>query len=253
MRAVGAARRLLKAGARSIGFDVVRTQNSPALTLLGLTAFPIKTVLDVGANTGQFARQMRRLFPAATIYAFEPQPSAFERLKRWADSQHGRVWPLKLALGEETGRSSMYFHVEHDSSSSLLRSTALHTSLAPSSRLQKEHTVDIRRLDDVVAELAKPLEPPILIKLDVQGYEDRVLAGAHGTLRSAEACVLEVCLDHLFEGQAEFLGLATVLAKAGLTYAGNISQFYSADGHVMWLDALFIRRRSAAVMHDPLP
>jgi hypothetical protein len=82
----------------------------------------------------------------------------------------------------------------------------------------------------------------ILLKLDVQGSEDRVLRGGTRVLSKCRAVVLEASLDPLYERQADFLGLAQFLRGAGFTYVGNLDQSYGADGRVMFLDAVFVSK-----------
>jgi len=68
---------LIKSFFNRIGFDFVRSKNSPNQTLLGLKYLPIRTVIDVGANIGQFGDYILQFFPSATIYSFEPLPEPF--------------------------------------------------------------------------------------------------------------------------------------------------------------------------------
>jgi FkbM family methyltransferase len=242
MGTTAVARNLVKAGLRLIGLDLLRARNSPRLTLLGLKQMPIRSIIDVGANTGQFARDMRHFFPKATIYCFEPLTDPFRKLAKWSATQGGYVRAFNLALGESSGEIPMFWHIDHTPSSSLLASTDLNATYYPCTRAQRSCSVRIARLDDVMAEAKHPLAQDMLLKLDVQGYEDRVLRGATETLRSASAVVLEVCLDPLYKDQSDFLRLASFLADSGFEYAGNLSQSYGSDGHVIWLDALFRKR-----------
>jgi len=85
------------------------------------------------------------------------------------------------------------------------------------------------------------MNPEILIKLDVQGYEDRVINGGREIFKMAKACILEVCLDKLYEGQTEFFKITELLYGLGFKYAGNLNQTYADDGHVIFIDAVFMR------------
>ena len=60
------------------------------------------------------------------------------------------------------------------------------------------------------------------------------------TLRRARAVVLEVNIDPLYEGQASFRELFGILDELGYHYAGNQEQAVAADGHVIYLDAVFL-------------
>src|SRR3712207_5256613 len=65
--------------------------------------FGIDMVIDVGANTGQFASACHVVFPNANIYSFEPLPECFESLeKKMKDVPHFRAF--NLAMGEHVGR-----------------------------------------------------------------------------------------------------------------------------------------------------
>ena len=68
-----------------VGADVIRLKNSPKHTLLGLRNLPINSIIDVGANKGQFAKYISAFFPKAHLYSFEPLPEPYEELNRWAE------------------------------------------------------------------------------------------------------------------------------------------------------------------------
>jgi FkbM family methyltransferase len=183
------------------------------------------------------------LFPEACIYAFEPLPEPFEDLERWA-RQRRMVTAFNVALGDEPGILEMLYCVDFSPASSMLQSTELMRKLYPLTKEQRPITVEVRRLDAFLAELSEPVLPDILVKVDVQGYEDRVIRGAEDTLRRAMACVLEVNLDPLFEGQPSFKELLHLLDELGHRYAGNLDQVYATDGHAMYVDALFLNRNA---------
>jgi FkbM family methyltransferase len=201
-------------------------------------------VLDVGANAGQFARYVTALLPQARVFCFEPLPGPFEQLRNWADS-HGmngsRVIAINAALGDSEGEVEIFHHVEHTPSSSLLRSTSLTGGLYPQTRKQRTEIVSLRTLDKMVEDSSIQLVPDILIKMDVQGYEDRVLRGGAKVFASARACLLEINLDLLYEKQASFNELVSLLDGYGLSYRGNFHQTYGRDGHVIFVDAVFTR------------
>lgn len=81
------AKQLLKIGLHQMGLDIVRKSKSLKFTLLGLHNLHIRTVIDVGANEGQFAKMILGKFPDAHIYCFEPLPDPFYKLRKWAESK----------------------------------------------------------------------------------------------------------------------------------------------------------------------
>ncbi|MGB5080127.1 MAG: FkbM family methyltransferase, partial [Burkholderiales bacterium] len=184
-------KRLARACLNRAGFDVVGLRNSPnrpRQTLLGLKARPIRTVIDVGANTGQFSREVSALLPGARFYCFEPLPGPFAALSAWAETQKGRVKPFNLALGDREGATEMFLHEDHTPSSSLLATTRLAERHYPFTRGQKRVSVMQTTLDAALAGMQDELSPEMLVKLDVQGFEDRVIAGGMGTFARASSC-----------------------------------------------------------------
>jgi FkbM family methyltransferase len=236
---------LIRACLNRVGIDVVGLKNSPnrpRQTMLGLRSRPIRTVIDVGANTGQFSRNISGFFPSARFYCFEPLPDPFAELSAWAKTQKGRVMCFNLAIGDEDGATEMFVHENHTPSSSLLATTKLTEKYYPFTKEQRRVSVMQTTLDAALAEIRNELTSEILIKLDVQGYEDRVIAGGVKTFSQASACVVEVSLDTLYEGQAGFEHLLTMLDDIGYRYRGNLDQTYGEDGHCIFLDAVFLRQ-----------
>ena len=232
---------MIKRAAHLFGVDIVRWKNNPSMTLLGLRALPIRTIIDVGANTGQFARIISKVFPSAKLYCFEPLPDPFGLLSTWSEKQNDRVVPFNLAIGDKEREVEMFLHEEHTPSSSLLKTTKLIEKLYPFTKKQKQICVWQTTLDNVLKTCKVQLLPKLLIKVDVQGYEDRVIAGGHNTFSAASACILEVALDTLYESQAGFKDLVTMLNDLGYRYTGNMSQIYGRDGHCIYLDAVFMK------------
>ena len=239
-------KRLIKAGFNQAGLDVVRRKNSPSQTLLGLRARPIRTVIDVGANTGQFAKLISGFFPNAKLFCFEPLPGPFDALSAWSKAQEGRVVPLNLAIGEKEGKADMYLHEAHTPSSSLLATTRLAEQYYPFTKGQKRICVKQTTLDAALDGVKAELSSELLIKLDVQGYEDRIIEGGTNAFVKASACILEVSLDTLYEGQADFKELLMKLDRLGFQYVGNLDQAYAEDGHCIYLDAVFLKKQKSA-------
>jgi hypothetical protein len=76
-------KKVVKKGFHLSGYDLVRLDQMPHHTFMGLRNLPINTVIDVGANLGQFAQEISEVFPHARIHCFEPLPNANQELLRW--------------------------------------------------------------------------------------------------------------------------------------------------------------------------
>ncbi|MGH2509778.1 MAG: FkbM family methyltransferase [Ktedonobacteraceae bacterium] len=231
----------VKALFRVFGLNAVRLHNVPTETFAGLRNRSIGTVIDCGANEGQFARYISRFFPKAALYCFEPLEGPFKALSAWAATQRGRVKCFNVALGEAESMAVMHHHLDHNTSSSLLAASEHELKLFPETARQSDVTVPVTTLDVVLKSNFDDLEPEILLKLDVQGYEDRVLRGAEQLLDRVRICLLEVDVDPLYDAQAVFKDLVLLLDRHGLRYAGNLDQSCAEDGRIMWLDAIFVR------------
>ncbi|NCO18655.1 MAG: FkbM family methyltransferase [Gammaproteobacteria bacterium] len=231
----------LRGGVNRLGFDVIRLHRSPKCTLLGLSGLDIGTIIDVGANQGQFAQMISGFFPKAELYCFEPLEDPFRKLSAWAQTQKGRARCFQLALGDREGEAEMHLHEQHTPSSSLLVATDTCHRLYPQTQAEFMTPIPVSTLDVALEDALDRMPRDILLKLDVQGFEDRVLRGAGRMLALCKAVVLEVGVDPLYEGQADFHGLEHLLHEAGFRYAGNLDQTYGEDGRVVFLDAVFVR------------
>lgn len=158
----------------------------------------VRTVIDVGANRGQFAAFSVRRFPGATIHCFEPLPGSADRLARWAATLPAeRVVLHRAALGAADGRATMRVSNEDDSSS-LLPFGARQQRLGTFEVARAD--VEVRRLDRILR--ADEIARPCLLKIDVQGYELEVLRGAEGLLGRIDEILVECSFVPFYEGQA---------------------------------------------------
>ena len=226
------------------GIDIVRLSKSPAYTLLGLKNLPIKTVIDVGANTGQFARFISKFFPEAYIYCFEPLTEPYKELQKWVLSKKGKVIPYNFALGDNEGTFEMFRHIDHSPSSSFLETTKINEKNYPFMQRKEKILVEVRTLDNIIEKGNISIVPDILVKLDVQGYENKVIKGATSMLNKVKACILEINLENLYLNQANFKDIVIILDDHGFGYKGNLNQSYSKEGQVLFIDAVFIKEKN---------
>jgi hypothetical protein len=117
----------------------------------------------------------------------------------------------------------------------------LQTVFPHTGREQKE-TIVIKRLDAVAPQLT--IEDELLVKIDVQGYEDRVILGGQDILSRASVLIVETSFVSLYDGQPLFDDIYKVLSHMGFRYRGNLEQVGSfLDGTVLQADALFTKDR----------
>ena len=130
-------------------------------------------VYDIGASVGIVSACLAKLPNVKAIHAFEPIPASFEALTKRVGGRP-QVQCHNMALSDGAGIRTMYLSRSADSSS-MLPPTDDALAEFPGIEAENRIEVEVTRLDDYVEEHCLP--QPDLIKIDVQGYEDRVLRG----------------------------------------------------------------------------
>lgn len=231
---------LIQSMAWRFGYTISRTNTFRTGLMSEFAGLPFRSILDIGASDGDTAKQFLADFPDAHIYAFEPLPQPFAALQRLSGQHADRLSAFQLALGAEEGEIEMHAHTDFDKSSSLLATTATSDALYPHTVAQKPVKVRVATLDQWFREQSSPPQPEMLVKMDCQGYEDRVLKGGMETLKKAKVCILEVFFRDLYKGQATFRDIFTILDSLGFRYHGNFEQGVSRSGLVQ-ADVMFVR------------
>ncbi|BAV07192.1 methyltransferase, FkbM family [Filimonas lacunae] len=198
-----------------------------------------KSIVDIGSNEGQFLEKARILFPEATIHAFEPLPGAFQKLQsNFSTDKNIRFY--NLGLGDTKGQ--LEFHQnEYTPSSSFLSMEATHHANFDYAVDTQKITVDIDLLDNVLGN--GQLSQPLLVKIDVQGFEDKVINGATRVLAQASMVICELSFTRLYQNQPLFDDVYKKLTSMGFLYAGNMEQLHSTQNNgVLQADGIFIKK-----------
>ncbi len=198
----------------------------------------IQTIIDIGANEGQFIKSMLSIAPHASIICFEPLQDCYQILVNEFESK-SKFKAFNLALGERNGTDRIFKNA-YTPSSSLLPMSETHTTAFTHTKDYTEETIEIRRLDDIIVE--ESITFPLLIKIDVQGYEDLVISGGSKTVSMADVVIIEVTYWELYEGQKLFHNIYEAMIRIGFFYAGNIDQLnHPIDSNPLQGDAIFIK------------
>lgn len=205
-----------------------------------LQKFEIDLVLDVGANTGQFASEIRQCGYAGRIVSFEPLSSAHSVLMQASAGEP--MWDAypRCALGDHNG--DMEINIAGNSeSSSILPMLESHRSAAPESAYQGKEIVPIKTLDAVAGQYLKDARSPFL-KIDTQGFEWQVLDGARDTLPHIKGILVELSLVPLYEGQHLWREVIDRLEQAGFTLWAFKPVFSDLNqGRTLQVDGVFYR------------
>jgi FkbM family methyltransferase len=198
-------------------------------------------VLDIGANEGQSVKYILDRCKTAEIIAFEPNPHAFAALKRLQDERPFTCF--NVALGDTDSETELHV-LEHSESSSLLRPSHAGTQAMPHlGRMDARVKVPVRRLDDLMRE-TNASRPVDLLKIDVQGYEAKVLAGGAETLKRSRYVLAETHFLPAYEGACCVDELCHLLYGAGFRLVRAIG--YQPATHTLDLVStdLFFRKES---------
>jgi FkbM family methyltransferase len=199
-----------------------------------------RTVIDVGANRGQFMAFALIRFPRAIIHSFEPLPTAAGRLQKIARQWDGRVRVYHVALGASSGRGTLLV-TRDDDASSLLPLTML--QVRHGSRVRKSMAVDVRPLDDLIT--FSETDRPLLLKIDVQGFEAEVLRGASQCVSLCDEILIECSFVPFYVGQALAGDVMASLRPLGFRVTALHPSIVDRKGNVLQADILF--RRATAV------
>jgi FkbM family methyltransferase len=200
----------------------------------------IDTVIDVGANDGEYGRLLRQRGYRRTIVSFEPLRDEHERLLAAAEGDRQWFVAPRMALGDETREIDINV-AGNSCSSSVLPMNERHELAAPQSRYVGVQRVPMRRLDDV-QHPAIDGGRSILLKIDTQGFEMPVLLGAPNLLQTICGLQLELSLTPLYAGQVLYLEMIHWLRERGFELWNVIPGFVEpASGRLLQVDGIFFR------------
>lgn len=204
-----------------------------------LQQYEIQTILDLGANEGQFAEFIRTVFPKANIICFEPLYSCFKVLSDKFNNDSSIEF-LNIALGDFNGQFEMYSN-DFSPSSSLLKMKQEHITNFPFTEKAKIENIKVKTLDSIADDLI--LNKEVLVKIDVQGFEGNVLKGGMKFFATIpKIVIIETSIVELYENEMSFGDIYDIFLSLGYKYAGNMNQLYSpVDGKILQVDAIFIK------------
>ena len=239
--------KIIRRLARRAGIDIKRyraTDTEHGRVVAMLATHKITTVLDVGANIGQYALALRETGYLGDIVSFEPLPAAHQKLA--ATALKDPAWQVapRMALGSR--KSTATLNIAGNSVSSSLRPMlAAHAEAAISSAYVGHLNVAVERLDAVVGNYIDD-SSKIFLKIDTQGFEDEVLDGATALLPRIAGIQIELSLVPLYDGQRLYEALLERMRALGYELWGLSPGFFDArTGRLLQFDGVFFRTSSA--------
>ena len=199
----------------------------------------VDILFDVGANIGQFAKECRAKGFDGLIYSFEPIISTHRILvrnftgdKNW----HG----FQIALSDEIGTGVMGVSANSGLSSSFLLPTSLHLENFPEVNYSREELVLKETLDYFIQRKNLDFHNGFL-KLDVQGYEEKVLRGVSNNLSRFKFIQVECSISPMYSNEHTIQSILDLLHNSGFKIIDFENGVRSRDGYLLQMDLLFIR------------
>lgn len=205
-----------------------------------LERYEIDVVLDVGANNGQYGRELISMGWKRRLISFEPLTVAWQKLS--ANSRpHPNWFAEHMALGSTDGLAEI--NVSQNTQSSSFRDILpAHVSAAPTSAYVGTEEVRVARLDSVIDDYCLPDERCFL-KLDVQGFERDVLEGAQNSLSRCVGLQAEMAVAPLYDGETLFTEMIEYLGSLGYVLMSINGVFEDEQtGQHAQLEGIFYRQ-----------
>jgi FkbM family methyltransferase len=229
---------LLRKLGNRFGVDVKMTDEE--ILMKQLSHNKIDLIFDIGANEGQFSELAFKMGYKGRIVSFEPLTSTYKILIQKSKKYPNWEVAERCAIGEENGE--IIIHVsENTLSSSALDILEAHTDAAPESVYKGEEKVKVYKLDTIGKDFIKDSKN-IFLKIDTQGFEEKILKGANEFLKNVKGLLVESSLVKLYEGQALFPHIYSMIIQKGFELWGMEPAFVSKQsGRILQIDAVFFK------------
>jgi FkbM family methyltransferase len=198
----------------------------------------LKYVVDVGANTGKWSEMMLEIVSPVKLIAIEPEPQTFGKLKTRLEGRTG-VDFLNVATGDHVG--TVMFNVTRDTTgaSVLPPKQEMRRLIGENWSVESKVECPLETLDRICSDLPEVS----LLKIDVQGFERAVLAGATQTLGKTKFLLIELNYFRMYEGGSWFGEIHELLTMDGRFELLNVTDALVINKRATMSDGLYANRR----------
>jgi len=221
---------------RYIGFRIIRSfPTFDEVRNRLIKELQILSAIDGGANQGQWAMRLRGQNKEINIFSFEPVSFTFEALSK--NAANDTKWEvLNFALGEFAGLKQINLS-DNLSMSASIKDPLDHLEVYPSVKFENSESIKVIRLDESGA----ANEPgPLLLKLDVQGFELEALKGARLIMKKVALIEIETSFREMYTGEVKHTQLITWLESEGFTIYTIAPPAIDKLGRIGYLDCLLL-------------
>lgn len=206
--------------------------------------YQINILLDIGANTGQYATKMRNLGYLGKIISFEPVQEAFQILAKSAKKD--KNWVVKnYALGDKDTTGIINVSGSSDNSS-ILEMLPVHSESSKDLKYVGQQEIEIKKTDTIFSSFVKD-EDNVMLKIDTQGFEKNVIDGALKSLKKIKIIQLEMSIVPLYENEILYREMITYLEYLGFQlYSLENGHYNRKTGQLLQVDGIFVNKNDIA-------
>lgn len=233
------------------GYKIMKIKSVDAADLDGLTKFLIKksepVIFDVGANRGQSITRYKKLFLNPIIHSFEPNIDEINNLKQKYINDK-KLFLNNVAVGEKKGNLEFNINTNsgHSSFKNLIPNTTWIKKRSKSLKIDdknyttKKVNAEIITLDDYVNE--RNLKNIDILKIDTQGFEDKVLLGAQNLLKNNQIKLiqLELIFSEIYENPLNIYDVEKTLIPNNYKLFGISNGGSLISNYVYQSDLLYV-------------
>lgn len=226
---------------RKFGYEVIRESRQPTLRAHLKNLFlrhEIDLVLDVGANQGQFATMIRNNGYRGAIFSFEPVSASFSRLEATARTD-GSWRTFRMGLGNCPGRQAINL-AESSDLCSLLSPSEFGKTQFPKIEAAEQEMIEIDTIDNLLSRECIPGNTNIFLKMDTQGYDTNVFAGALNSLGRISCMLSELSLRPIYAGIPHYLQALEYYGSHGFEVSGFYPVSRKTDLTVIEMDCVLV-------------
>ena len=235
----GLIKKIINTILKPFNIKLIRYRKPRLLTII--ERFNINLIFDIGANDGEFAKTILNGGYKGRIASFEPTSDAYKSLKVNASKYSNWIVYDQAAVGDENSMIEINIAGNNAASSSILQMGEIHKESAPESKYIGVENVKQIKLDSIFKKYFNN-EDQVMLKIDVQGYEEQVLLGIQKYIKDIQIIKLECSLVSLYEKDKTFEFYFDWMKELGYTlYDIEPGHVNIKKGQLLQFDAVFVR------------
>lgn len=233
-------RKLKHRFSEALGFHLIRSKRGrgpyPAAVVQVARAAEVlgfNGVLDVGGHFGGTGTALRQWGFQGWILSFEPDPRNFKRIRQAAQADsRWKVFPY--ALGEEDKTENLMVARDGTLTSFLPTSSYGQSRFGANIELESKIPVTVRRLDGALAEILEGTDATkLFLKMDTQGFDLSVFAGASGCLDQIVGLQSELAVTPIYDQMPNYLEVLRIYGEAGFVPGGFFPVNWIENGQTL--------------------